>query len=85
MSDRHYELEHVETRLFAAIRGDDGERYVFLFDDSEASAVALVRTLAEFARDPELDFSVEDGLQISAAAERVIAASRAANGTRGRG
>ncbi|MEY2724719.1 MAG: hypothetical protein RLZZ458_586 [Planctomycetota bacterium] len=41
----------------------DGQRYVFLFDD--ASVDALRAKLAEFAEDPELDFTWLDAATLS--------------------
>lgn len=41
----------------------DGQRYVFLYDDS--SIDALRAKLAEFAEDPELDFTWLDAATLS--------------------
>jgi len=41
----------------------NGERHVFLYDDS--SADQLLQTLAQYAADPELDFSWYDAAVLS--------------------
>lgn len=47
--------------VLALVRGE--ERYVFLYDDS--SAEQLLRTLGQYAADPELSFSWYDAAVMS--------------------
>lgn len=49
------------VNVLALVRGD--ERYVFLYDDS--SADQLLRTLGEYAADPELSFTWYDAAVMS--------------------
>jgi len=49
------------VNMLAMVR--DGQRYVFLYDDS--SIEALREKLAEFAEDPELDFTWHDAASLS--------------------
>jgi hypothetical protein len=49
------------VNVLAMVR--DGQRYVFLYDD--ASVETLREKLAEFAEDPELDFTWHDAATLS--------------------
>ncbi len=49
------------VNVLAMVR--DGQRYVFLYDD--ASVDALRAKMAEFAEDPELDFTWHDAATLS--------------------
>lgn len=49
------------VNVLALVR--DGQRYIFLYDDS--SVQQLLSKLAEFAGDPELDFTWYDAATLS--------------------
>lgn len=49
------------VNVLALVR--DGQKYVFLYDD--ASVETLLSQLAEFASDPELDFTWYDAAMLS--------------------
>ncbi|MFO0978083.1 MAG: hypothetical protein U0996_16875 [Planctomycetaceae bacterium] len=49
------------VNVLALVR--DGQRYVFLYDDSSVETV--LEKLAEFAADPELDFTWYDAATLS--------------------
>lgn len=49
------------VNVLALVR--DGEKYVFLYDDN--SVETLLEKLAEFAEDPELDFTWYDAAMLS--------------------
>jgi hypothetical protein len=49
------------VNVLALVR--DGQRYIFLYDDQSIESV--LATLAEYASDPELDFSWYDAAVLS--------------------
>jgi hypothetical protein len=57
-------MAHVTSPLnLLALAKDDGERYIFLFDD--ASTEELQHALGRFASDPELSFNWYDAAVLS--------------------
>jgi hypothetical protein len=48
-----------------ALVTDDGERYIFLYDDEDESSDALMQTLGRFAADKDLSLTWTDAAILS--------------------
>ena len=54
-----------------AIAKDDGQRYLFLYDDGDESYNLLLRSLGEMAADPTLTFTFYDAAVLTSRARQL--------------
>lgn len=66
------EKSNSKTMNVMALVRECGERYIFLFDDTEGSHSAIFNQLGKFAADPELSFSWHEAAILAQKAKHLI-------------
>ena len=56
-------MAHAQS--FVAIQKDDGQTYLFLYQETQTDRQALFKTLRRFAADKELNFTTQDAARIA--------------------